>query len=76
MKFHSCKLSVFAQPFNTGALNIKKKVSPLIPVQIKSIHDPSVVICTLVLRDGARIEFHDGAFVKDLTGVVMIVVAS
>ncbi len=44
----------------------EKKVSPLIPVQIKSINDPSVVICTLVLRDGARIEFHDSAFAKEM----------
>ena len=44
----------------------EKKVSPLIPVQIKSLNDPSVVICTLVLREGARIEFHDSAFVKEM----------
>ena len=44
----------------------EKKTSSLIPVQIKSINDPSVVICTLVLREGARIEFHDSAFVKEM----------
>jgi hypothetical protein len=44
----------------------EKKVPPLIPVQIKSINDSSIVICTLVLRDGARIEFRDGVFVREI----------
>ena len=44
----------------------EKKVPPLIPVQIKSISDSSVVICTLILRDGVRIEFHDNTFVKEM----------
>jgi len=44
----------------------EKKAPPLIPVQIKSISDSIAVICTLVLRDGVRIEFHDSAFVKEM----------
>ena len=44
----------------------EKKASPLIPVQIKSINDLPVAICTLVLRDGARIEFHDSVFLKEM----------
>jgi hypothetical protein len=44
----------------------RKPAPPLIPVKIKSNSDASGIICTLVLRDGARIEFYDSDLVKEM----------
>ena len=39
-------------------------VSQCIPVRIKSEIEKSIVLCTLILKDGRRLEFHDAVLVK------------
>ncbi len=43
----------------------RSAVSKCIPVRIQSAVEKSEVICSLVLRDGRRLEFHDPMLVRD-----------
>ncbi|NBX75209.1 MAG: hypothetical protein EBQ92_01480 [Proteobacteria bacterium] len=40
-------------------------VSKCVPVRVQAAVERSEVICSLVLREGRRLEFHDAVFVRE-----------